>query len=81
MEGRIKKSSEKYKECFYRKELIKKGIGQFYISDFKEIYEIIDKNKSSNSIYKAITTALQAGFMIGYKTAIKMKYAEGNNND
>ena len=70
MNDRIKKAAQKYK----LKYLSGKGLGEagcFYLKDYEEVFKIITEgNFTSNSYYRAILTALEAGFMIGYDKAV-----------
>ena len=69
MRGRIQKAAEEYNKKFFIGDNFKKNNGAFYINDLQELLEMVDQNRTITSIYKALDTALLAGFMIGYKKA------------
>lgn len=43
--------------------------GAFYVSDIEEVKEIATTPMGGVELFTAIGTALEAGFMVGYRTA------------
>lgn len=66
MKNRIPKAVQDYQKRFYGAD---NNEGAFYDSDFLEILEISGGGTDINTLYKAISNALEAGFMIGYRKA------------
>ena len=67
MKNRISKAAEDYKKLYYGR---KNNEGAFYYSDIQEVKEIAEKKEGYNAtLYEIIETALEAGFMIGYRKA------------
>lgn len=69
MKNRIAKAAADYKKLYHGR---KDNEGAFYASDMHEVKEIAEmKEGYSNILYEAIETALEAGFMIGYRKALR----------
>ena len=69
MKNRIEKAAQDYKTQYYGKH---SNEGAFYASDFYEVKEAAEKiggGGAATTLYEAIGTALEAGFMIGYRKA------------
>jgi hypothetical protein len=68
MKNRIEKAAQDYKTQYYGKH---SNEGAFYTSDFYEVKEAAEKigGGAATTLYEAIGTALEAGFMIGYRKA------------
>lgn len=68
MKNRIEKAAQDYKRKYYGKA---GNEGAFYVSDFYEVKEAAEKSGGDPAgiLCTAIETALQAGFMIGYRKA------------
>jgi len=68
MKNRIPKAVQDYQKRFYG---AGHNEGAFYGSDFYEVKEAAEKigGGAATTLYEAIGTALEAGFMIGYRKA------------
>ena len=64
MKRSIKKAVEDYRR-------IRKGNGtaEFYATDIQQVKELATGDNGMISLYEAIGIALEAGYMIGYRTA------------
>ena len=67
MKNRIPKAAEDYKKKYYGRH---DNAGAFYYSDYDEVLEAAENvGGAADTLYNAVRIALEAGFMIGYRTA------------
>lgn len=69
-----KKLREEYKDLKAKKAA---NFGKFYADDVIKVIETGKKPGGSYSDFEAITTALEAGFMLGYKAGKRDAKKEG----
>lgn len=71
MKRDLRKAVEDYRKKYYNSNSQE---GQFYYSDIVQLKEMAEegaKGNYSEILYNAIGCSLQAGFMIGYKKAVR----------
>ena len=68
MKRDLHKAIEEYKTKYYNRS---DGKGAFYVTDVNQIKELSESRDTKETLYNAIGNALEAGFMIGYRTAKK----------
>ena len=55
----------------YRREYSGKNKGVFLLSDYQQILELSREDSSGGLYFNLVVNALMAGFMVGYKKAIR----------
>ena len=68
MKRDLKKAVQEYDKRYSKKD---SGEGAFYASDIIQIKEMSEGNTAANLLFDAISNALKAGFMIGYRKALR----------
>ena len=65
----MKKAILDYKDLLRRKDTIHSNFGAFYLDDIDQIWRLCEETDPHRREFDMIGNALDAGFMIGYRTA------------
>ena len=69
MKRNMLKAIEEYKQEFWINRKGREGV--FFLEEIMQIKESLPINNAAETVYDAITKGLMAGYMLGYRKALK----------